>query len=287
MKKQKSIAIIGAGRVGQTLLQLFTSKPTSQHWRCEAVVSRKALSDVAQDICVVTDLSLLPPVDVLLLSVPDHTILATATRLATLPWINQTTTALHFSGASDIQPLTPLAQRGAHIGSLHPVFSFADPNTAATRLAGHFAAIESDSADTAALLHDLAQTLGLQPFSVPSDQKQRYHAALSAASNFTVGLAAYAERLLTPLGLDATLTQALITGLMAQTITNLADHTPADALTGPIVRGDTATVAAHLSALTPNELPLYRACAAELLTLAQPRQTESQQAALKAVLQSD
>jgi predicted short-subunit dehydrogenase-like oxidoreductase (DUF2520 family) len=100
----------------------------------------------------------------------------------------------------------------------------------------------------------LAETLGLRAFDLADDARAVYHAGASIASNFLVTLHRAAARALACAEVPA---EALVP-LMRRTIDNNFD------LTGPIARGDTATVDAHLAAiqrLLPDLEPMYRALA--------------------------
>ena len=251
---QKTFHIIGAGKVGHTLALLLQQ----QGWQLAAVVSRSGRALWA-DHCggrIVPCIADLPRADVLIISTPDDAIAAAAQEAAALPWLHGGVLALHLSGAKSAAALDALAARGVRTGSLHPVFAFAD----------------------------VAAALGLRAFEMPSEQKARYHAALSAASNFSVALAAYAQNLLQPLALPEALSRELVVNLMRQSVENVAAMPPAAALTGPIVRGDEGTVAAHLAALSAVEREAYVAWARQTLILAAARLDEEAYARVEKVL---
>jgi predicted short-subunit dehydrogenase-like oxidoreductase (DUF2520 family) len=79
-----------------------------------------------------------------------------------------------------------------------------------------------------------------------------YHAAAVMSSNVPVVLAAIASDVLTSLGIPERSAEHAVHGLMEAAVTNLADGSPAEALTGPVVRGETDTVIRHLTALRAN-----------------------------------
>jgi predicted short-subunit dehydrogenase-like oxidoreductase (DUF2520 family) len=87
--------------------------------------------------------------------------------------------------------------------------------------------------------------------------KAAYHAGAVIASNYTVVLASLAEQLARRAGVSASQAGALYVPLMQGTVANLAQG-PAAALTGPIRRGDEATIRRHLALLPPEEAGLYR-----------------------------
>ena len=279
---QKTFHIIGAGKVGHTLALLLQQ----QGWKLAAVVSRSGRALWA-DCCggrMVPCIADLPRADVLIISTPDDAIAAAAQEAAALPWLHGGVLALHLSGAKSAAALDALAACGVRTGSLHPVFAFADVETAVRTLPGQLCALEAPDAAALAGLREVAAALGLRAFEMPSEQKARYHAALSAASNFSVALAAYAQNLLQPLALPEALSRELVVNLMRQSVDNVAAMPPAAVLTGPIVRGDEGTVAAHLAALSAAEREAYGAWARQTLVLAAARLDEGVYARVEKVL---
>lgn len=280
---KKIVHLAGAGKVGQTLALCLQNQP---HWQLSHIVSSR-LETGAFGAEIVRRISDLPPADVVVLAVPDNALELCAAELAEWPHLRAGTVVLHLSGAKTTAALAAATERGAAEACLHPVFAFADPQEAAAKLSGHLCALDADTPEAWVVVKDLADTLGLIGFAVPAAAKARYHAALSAASNFSVALAAYAQNLLAPLNLPEDLTRQLVGGLMRQSLDNLHHLPPDQALTGPIVRGDDATVAAHLAALNAHEAQVYRAFAHQTLNVAQTRLTADAAARVAAVLAED
>ena len=184
-----------------------------------------------------------PAAELMLLAVPDTRIAEVAQRLAIGPWV------AHVSGATSVTALAPHERRFA----VHPLQTLTR-DRGAEQLDGAWGAItfETDAAGDAARW--LAETLGLRPFVLADADKPIYHAGAAVASNFLVTLERVAARLVGEAGVPA---EALVP-LMTRTIENGFQ------LTGPIARGDTSTVEAHLAALAeraPDLVPLYRALA--------------------------
>jgi predicted short-subunit dehydrogenase-like oxidoreductase (DUF2520 family) len=182
--------------------------------------------------------------DLVLLCVPDGAIPEVARGIPAGPWI------AHVSGA------TPLAALAPHVNrfGLHPLQTFTR-SRGAEQLDGAWAAITAESNDAEAHARWLADTLGLRPFVIADADRVLYHAGAAIASNYLVTIYRAASRLLTAAGAPP---EALIP-LMQRTIDNGFE------LTGPIARGDTATVEAHLSEIArhaPDLAPMYRALAA-------------------------
>jgi predicted short-subunit dehydrogenase-like oxidoreductase (DUF2520 family) len=92
----------------------------------------------------------------------------------------------------------------------------------------------------------LAQRLGMRPFEVPEESRAAYHAAASIASNFLVALQESAALLLEKSGVEDA--RELLAPLVLRTAANWSERGGA-ALTGPIARGDEATVARQRAAI--------------------------------------
>jgi predicted short-subunit dehydrogenase-like oxidoreductase (DUF2520 family) len=174
----------------------------------------------------------------------------------------------HTSGATSLEALAPAAERGAAIFSLHPLQTV--PNADA-ELVGAACAVTGSEPEAERFAARLGERLGMRPFAVPDAHRAAYHAAASIASNFLVALEESAAGLLERAGIEDA--RALLAPLVLTTAANWADHGGA-ALTGPIARGDAATVQRHLAALreiAPELVPMYEELAARTSKLAEAR----------------
>ena len=207
---------------------------------------------------------------VIILAVPDDAIRPLAGVLADAGTIGSQQVVLHLSGVHGQEALGPLVGSRAALGSLHPLQTISDPERAAERLKGAWAAVEGMPRAVEAA-ERLAQDVGLRPFRIASQAKPMYHAGAVFASNYFVVVEAVAQRLLRHAGLtDAEAWQAL-RPLVEGTLENLARLGPSGALTGPVARGDEATVRRHVEALTQDDAALYRVLGRAALELAQKR----------------
>lgn len=181
-----------------------------------------------------------PSAELVLLCVPDGVIAEVAKAVPIGPWV------AHVSGATRLSALEPHERRF----SVHPLQTLTR-GRGAGQLDGAWAAISAETADALGRARWLAETLGLRPFEVADADRTLYHAAAVIGGNFLVTLHDTATRLLREVGAPP----EAIVPLMNRTIENGFD------LTGPIARGDWATVEAHLAALeerAPDLVPLYR-----------------------------
>jgi predicted short-subunit dehydrogenase-like oxidoreductase (DUF2520 family) len=120
----------------------------------------------------------------------------------------------------------------------------------------------------------MAAALGGHVLLIPPGGKAVYHAALVLVSNYTVTLYALALRLLVGLEADPAAAAQALNTLLAATTANIAALGVPDALTGPLVRADQGTIAAHLDALARTDADaaqVYRLLARLTLPLAQAR----------------
>ncbi|GIK77237.1 MAG: hypothetical protein BroJett022_09270 [Actinomycetes bacterium] len=230
------ITLIGPGRVGTSLAAALAAGGAAA-----AIAGRDGLAAACADA------------EVALLCVPDGEIApACAAVAAAAPGLRFIG---HTSGAT---PLSALAAAPVAAFSIHPLQTVPGPDT---DLTGAPAAVAGSDRDAEALAGAIAERCGMVPFTVPERARAAYHAAAAIASNFLVTLEASAEELLAAAGVDDG--RELLAPLVLRTAANWAERGPA-ALTGPIARGDEATVAAHLDAIAvtaPRLAPMYRALA--------------------------
>lgn len=207
---------------------------------------------------------------VLMLAVRDDALRGLALMLHHSQAINATHVVLHLSGVQGQEALGPLVTTQAALGSLHPLQTISDPEAAPERLKGAWAAVEG-MPRAVEMAERLARDMGLKPFRLTSKQKAVYHAGAVFASNYFVVVEAVAQRLLRHAGLtDAEAWQAL-RPLVEGTLANLAKQQPAEALTGPVIRGDVETIVRHLESLTIDDQNLYRLLGRAALELARKR----------------
>jgi predicted short-subunit dehydrogenase-like oxidoreductase (DUF2520 family) len=198
--------------------------------------------------------------DAIVLCVPDSEIASAAEVVtAAAPLVG------HTSGAT---PLSALAHAGVPGFGLHPLQSFAHPGV---RFEGAGAAVAGTTPEALAFATELAERLGMSPFEIDDEGRAAYHAAASVASNFLVTLEAAAEAIAAGAGLDREAARRLMLPLVRQTVENVAELGPEAALTGPVARGDDATVEAQRAAVervVPELLPLFDELVARTRALA-------------------
>jgi predicted short-subunit dehydrogenase-like oxidoreductase (DUF2520 family) len=259
------VAIVGLGRLGSSLVRALlragvnvTGLTSKSEARAKQCARDWDLTDV-----VTTLEQVAKQADVVFVTVPDAALVSVAEKLE----LESGQSLVHCSGALDVAPLRAAAARGAALGVFHPLQSFG-PDASADRFNGVAIGVDAE-APLYDQLTQLAERLGAVPFSLRGVDRARYHAAAVFASNYLVALHGAAARIWESAGLPADSARAALATLSRGTVENVAAHDLAQALTGPIARGDAATVAGHLATLA-NDLPsldLYRALARELLAL--------------------
>jgi predicted short-subunit dehydrogenase-like oxidoreductase (DUF2520 family) len=255
------IGVIGAGRVGAVLASALRSagheivaaagESTASRTRMETLlpgVARLKPTDVARSS------------DLLLLTVPDDMLGNVVTTLAGAGAIRPGQYVVHTSGRHGLAVLEPARRLGAHVVAMHPAMTFTGTDVDLPRLRGCVFGVTAEG-DDRAIAETLVSDLGGVAMFVPEEKRTLYHAGLAHGANHLVTLVAQAMELLSASGAEDP--AATLRPLLSAALDNaLADGDAA--LTGPIVRGDVNTVAAHLAdiaAHAPATLPSYVALA--------------------------
>jgi predicted short-subunit dehydrogenase-like oxidoreductase (DUF2520 family) len=216
-----SVGVVGGGRLGTVIV--------------------RALRSAGRIVDGPAERGEVPNGELLLLCVPDAEIPAAAATVAgAAPLVG------HTSGATPLSALAPAAAAGAETFGLHPLQTVAGPDA---RLDGAGCAVAGSTSRAAQAARELALALGMRPFSLADEDRAAYHAAASIASNFLVTLESAAERVAATAGLPADEARGLLAPLVRSTVENWAELGPERALTGPVARGDRATVALQRAAV--------------------------------------
>lgn len=259
------IAIIGGGRMGRGLAGALSS----QGERVVLWSRREATGGVEDSVSGASTI---------VLAVPDDAIGGLAAELLKAGAIGREQVVLHLSGLHGRDALAPLAPTGAALGSMHPLQTVSDPETAVDRWHGAYAAVEGDER---AMKEGerLAGLLGLVPFRLSLQQKAVYHAGAVLVGNYAVALAGAASRLAKSAGVPPDLAEKMYLPLLQGALENLGRQSVASALTGPVRRGDVNTIREHLDALSNDDRRLYAVLGLEALRLARDAGLDEERAA--------
>lgn len=254
-------ALVGPGRAGTALSLALVGRG----WTATAVAGRAPDAPSTRWIAAALRAPAVPvedagrDADVVVVATPDAAISGVATAL--VPSLRRDALVVHLSGARSLHEFDDLVltRPDVAVGSLHPLQALPSGEVGQARLPGSWCAIDGPPER----MERLALTLGMRPFCVDAAHRVDYHAAACVASNHLVALLGQVERLADGAGVPL----AAFLPLVRATLDNVDELGTAAALTGPVARGDTATVAAHIDALPTHERDAYRALAAAALRL--------------------
>jgi predicted short-subunit dehydrogenase-like oxidoreductase (DUF2520 family) len=252
-----SIGVVGAGKVGAVLAARLREAG-------HEIVSAAGESDASRDraAALLPGVPLMKPsavarsCDLLLLTVPDDMLPNVVRVLADSGSLREGQYVVHTSGRHGLAVLAPAAAVGAQVIALHPAMTFTGTTVDLERLDGCVFGLAAGPAERA-LAEELVAELGGRVTWVPEEMRTLYHAGLAHGANHLVTLVSEAMDLLAAAGSDDP--AGTLRPLLEAALDNALAHGDA-ALTGPIVRGDVQTVAAHLKdieANRPDTLPSY------------------------------
>ena len=233
----KSLSIIGAGKVGQTLARQWHEHGV---FSIRSVVNRtpesarKAVSFIGAGTPAVEP----EPADIYMIGAPDAAIEDSARKLR----VEKDAVVFHCSGAysSDLLKAT-----GARTASLHPIQSFPAPLRDIT---GTYCALEGHP-EAVAVLKAALEAIAAKPVVISGENKIIYHAASVFASNYLTALVGAALDCLEKAGIDRATGLEVLMPIIRGTVDNIGRQGPAPALTGPVARGDAALVQKQHEAL--------------------------------------
>lgn len=249
------VGVVGAGRVGAVLGSALRAAG-------HAVVGASGISEASRER-IATLLPGVPALDVpevveraelVLLTVPDDALPELVAGLAATEVWQPGQIVVHTAGALGTDVLAPAAARGAIPLAVHPAMTFTGTSLDLARLVGATFAVTAP-APVVPIGQALVLELGGEPVLVAEADRPLYHAALAHGANHLVVLVAQAAAALRGAGLTdpdralAPLLGAALDGALRTAAADVAAPGGVAALTGPVVRGDARTVAAHVRTL--------------------------------------
>jgi predicted short-subunit dehydrogenase-like oxidoreductase (DUF2520 family) len=249
MRMVGTVSIAGAGRVGRALARRLRELG----WTVGAVVTRSASTARAAVRAIgggVPGAGLtrqLLAADVVLVTTPDDSLRGVAALLARMggrEWRGKV--VLHTSGALDCSVLAPLARLGAATGSLHPMQVFSGRGV--PRLEGIVFGIEGDP-QARKMARAIVRTVGGVPVVIEARGKPAYHAAGALVAGLGLAVTEAATRILMEFGFTRRSATRALLPLVREMLENFESVGPRASWTGPLARGDFATVAIHRKAL--------------------------------------
>jgi predicted short-subunit dehydrogenase-like oxidoreductase (DUF2520 family) len=268
----KKISIIGAGAVGRSIaLALFQAGQAPEGIYSEQGKSAARLAKTTRtkkygslDQFVLTS-------DIVIISIPDNRIPDVVKDLSGMVRSLKGKIILHTSGSLTSDELAVLHKKGASVGTFHPLQTFPKSKDRST-MKGIWCAIEGDARAVTAS-KGLAAKIGAKSFEVPKKLKTLYHVAAVFSSNYQVTLFSVVEELAAEIKIPKNQLWKIFRPLVTQTMENVFEASPEEALTGPIARGDYQTISKHLKALESSKklehlIPLYSTLGVETAKLA-------------------
>lgn len=279
------IGIVGAGKVGCSI-----GKYLKEHGVSVAGYSSTTKESV-ESAATFTDTTayyslreLLAASDILFITTPDDAILQVWEAVAGESV--QGKIFCHFSGSLSSAVFSNGKERGVSICSIHPMYAFSSKFTSYEKLNQAIFTMEGDLA-ALAVVKPLFEGMGNHVCVIDQEKKGRYHAAASMVSNMMIGLYQMGIEMLADCGFSTEDARELIAPLVQGNIQTLLSSTPEQALTGPIERGDAATVTRHLALLTEEEKAVYVNLGQVLTGIASRKNPERDYTAIRRLFQEE
>ncbi len=269
MRPAVPIAILGAGRVGSALGRLWVDGgETVAIFASRRAARARAAAEFSSVKRSTNDFALAATVGRwVVLAVVDDALPAVVARLSRsrVDWRGKV--VLHTSGYHTADALAVLRQKGAQVGTLHPLMAVASPEEGLRRLPGAAFAVDGTrkALDAAGRL---ARAAGGWALRVPPDARASYHAGAVLAANCSVALIDAAAEVMRRAGIPRRLALAALAPLVRGSVDSVSRLGPSRGLTGPVARGDAATVAGHLRVLDGDTEEIYRCLSRRMIALA-------------------
>lgn len=265
-KGRLGITLVGAGNLARALATLLpkagyqldeiVTRPESRKMRIARGLARQhgarhATIDQAELAS-----------EIIWLAVSDSAIRSCAINLAQKgTWKNKV--VLHSSGALSSDELSALRERGASVGSVHPMMTFVPGEV--PDLNGVAWTVEGDPKAVRVATQAVC-TLGGTVVRIAKDKKPLYHAFGAFLSPLLVVHLDRAAEVAAAAGIARKDVSRFMEPIVRRTLANVFAHIgekngAGKAFSGPLVRGDVSTIECHLKALrkTPGARMLYRA----------------------------
>ena len=224
--------------------------------------------------------------DLVWLAVPDDRLTEVAADLARQDAVHEGQRVVHVAGAYGPDALDLLRRSGARVAACHPAMTVPSGSTDPELLVGTAWGVTASVPDRP-WAEELVRDLGGDPHTIAADRRALYHAALAVGSNAVAAAVATARQLLLAASVED---PAAFLGPLARASVEVVAERGAVAITGPVARGDAATVAGHLEAIradVPSSGEAYRLLALATLEPLRPRLDAETIAVLDSLLSSD
>jgi len=285
---KKTIAIIGAGRVGSSvgfllgrsgyLVTAVAARTAESAAKASAFIGQgEATTDVARAAT---------RAEIVFITTPDRVIQEVCEKIAAAGSLKQGAIVIHMSGAHSLGLLESAQKAGASRAVIHPLQSLASREQGVKTLPGSYFRVEADPGAWETATNIIKALGGLElvmpKWSSDKDSAALYHAGAVAVSNYFVALIDFGLKFYEALGAEKKVALKAVLPLIRGTLHNIEHLGIPDALTGPIMRGDIQTVRDHLEAMqrhTPELTGLYKGLARQTVLVAREKGSITQQTA--------
>jgi predicted short-subunit dehydrogenase-like oxidoreductase (DUF2520 family) len=297
------IGIVGAGKVGTTLGKIFSDAGIGISGYFSRTYEHAAESAAFTQSKAYRSLhELINASDMLFITVPDSMIRQVWEEITGLLQQSVNVISLmdkvicHFSGSLSSDVFENADRFGAYRASFHPVFAFSDKFHSYQQFHNVFVVGEGDPAAVERLKGVFSHTDVniLIPEAMQSGDvravKSRYHMASVFASNLMIGLMETAVECLETSGFSRNEAFKILKPLAEVNLESFFKNGPANALTGPIERGDAGTVKKHLDSvkdLDPQFTAIYKDLSGKVLKIAEEKNPDRDYSLVYKALRDD
>lgn len=263
------IGIIGAGKVGVTLGKYLGEhgiQVTGFYSKSRQSIKEACEFTGTKEFYTLEELVLAN--DILFVTTPDGVIGEIWNQIAGYPMEQKI--ICHFSGSLSCDVFSNRKEAGVYACSIHPIYPFDQKFSAYLQFHHAVLTIEGDR-EAVDRMAPLFEALGHKVFQMEGTEKRKYHCGASMASNHMLALLEMAVRLLNQCGFGEEEAREILGPLVISNLENALKKGVAEALTGPIERNDTETVAGHLETLSQKEREIYKSLGSILLELSQKK----------------
>lgn len=237
-KRRLQVAVIGKGRLG-TSLALALQKKTKQFQLFAHLPARTSTRTL-------TPLRKNGGPDIIIIATRDKSLRKVSREVVPYAGKNLRIMA-HTAGA--FSPTIIFTRNKAALATFHPLQTFPKPDPELFKGIGF--AISTADAKAASTLTMLAKELGAEDaIRIDAKSLPLYHAMAAYGANFLVVLGAVIEKIAKSLKIPEQKAKHLLRPIMTEALENILTHSSGEVLTGPIARGDSLTLNAHLKALS-------------------------------------
>ena len=266
-----NIGFIGAGRMGTSLACLFANREITISGFYDIDHAKASTAAVScNTLFFPTSEALWTASDAIFITTNDSAIEAACNEIAAYA-NDQKKVIFHVSGLLSSSVLESARKAGHYTLSLHPLQSVTGGHAGAQRLENCLFTIEGN--DTALnTAQPLLKNCRISVKRILAEQKIAYHTAASIACNHFFSLIATAVELLGQAGFSQQETVNALLPLIQGSIDNLAANGLENAITGPIIRGDIATIQKQMECISkalPDDADMFRKTGNKLVRIAQ------------------